>query len=139
MSPFILTVLLIVVEIVDKSSEHPILSLSETQPHKLATCERILPVWNFLREKIEVLEPQLVFESDYNILHLNYPKLVHENTILWLLGQYVDFIEEEVLLKNNNVIVAQFIGRITSNKLCSAYMALPEIGFIPGLHPTGVG
>ena len=49
--------------------------------------------------EIEQLETELTFKSDYRILHLNFPKYANENSIIWSLGQYVDFIEEELLLK----------------------------------------
>ena len=82
----------------------------ESQTHKYATCSVIYTVLCCLRDKVETIEPELVFVSDSDLLHLNFPRLLNDNTIIWLLGQYVEYIEEECVLKNNKVSVSQFMG-----------------------------
>ena len=40
----------------------------ESQTHKYATCEGIVNVWNYVRERVELLEPELIFETDYSFI-----------------------------------------------------------------------
>ena len=105
----------------------------ENQTHKFATCFWVADVWHKLLDIISQLEPTMVFESSSDILHLNFPKHLNENAILWLLGQYVDFIEEEAFIKSKRVSIHQFIGYLSAKKIDSIYHAMPFIGLIPGL------
>ena len=58
---------------------------------------------------------------------------------MWLLGQYVDYIEEEVVKKGNFVLTPQFLGTVSANKQSCSFIAMPDIGFIPGITTTGIG
>ena len=111
----------------------------ETQTHKFATCFWVSDVWHKMLDIISRMEPSMVFETSHDVLHLNFPKHVHENSILWLIGQYVQFIEEETFIRNKRVSVSQFIGHLSAKRMDSRHQAMPYIADIPGLFPTGVG
>ena len=111
----------------------------ETQTHKFATCFWVSEVWHKMLDIMSQLEPTMVFETSHDILHLNFPKYSHESAILWLIGQYIQFIEEETFILNKKVSPSHFIGYLTAKRLDSKNQAMPFLGFIPGLFPTGVG
>ena len=113
--------------------------LVETPVHKISLCTSVSSTWNKLLDLVIYLEPVLVFESSYDILHLNFPETKSDNTILWLLGQYLDYIEDESIIKQNKVNASHFQGYISAKLIDSAHVAMPEIYAIPCLNPTGVG
>ena len=111
----------------------------ETQTHKYTTCAGLFSVWCFLRDQVEHIEPELVFVTDTNLLNLNFPRLLNESTVIWLLGQYIEFIEDEFLSRGNKVSVSKFKGYVAEAKSNCTNVAMPELGHIPGLTATGIG
>ena len=113
--------------------------LIESQTHKYALCSWVISAWNKLLDIIFTLEPSLVFETSHDILHLNFHKTQKDNTILWLLGHYLDYVEEESVVKNNKVSGSSFQGLLSAKLLDSLHIAMPELYAIPCLTPTGIG
>ena len=85
------------------------------------------------------MEPELIFESDYSLLHLNYDASRRENAIVWMIGEYVCQVESESVLKNTKLSRLKTINHFISKKLECKELALPDLGFIPGLSATGIG
>ena len=111
----------------------------ETQIHRYATCSFVQEAWGTLRFFIDRLEPGLVTISDKSLLHLDYPGVVRGDTILWLLGSYLEYVEQEVVLQGRRVSSDGLLGFFKLKKIECRYIAMPEIGFIPGLETTGIG
>ena len=72
--------------------------LVETSTHKYATCVWVSSAWQKILDLIIAIEPTLVFESSYDILHLNFSATHRDNAILWLIGHYLEFIEEHSVI-----------------------------------------
>ena len=99
----------------------------------------MIEAWELVREMIEGLDICLTFESDHSLLHLYYSEPLHGDSVLWLLGEYVDLVESHVSMSNQKLSRSSFLSHIRTRWLQSQHVAMPPIGFIPGLSPSGVG
>merc|ERR1711954_381117 len=70
------------------------------QTHKYALCEWVAPAWVSLRDIMNRVSPDLIFESDHNILHLRFSLVQRDEAVVWLLGQYLEYVEKEAILGN---------------------------------------
>ena len=111
----------------------------DSQLHRYVFCRAVSDAWITVREFIESVDPDLIFESDHSILHLQYQSSPRENAILWLVGEYVSQVESEAVLKNNKLTRKKITDYLVSRELECRQMSLPELGFIPGLSATGIG
>ena len=59
--------------------------------------------------------------------------------MVWLIGNYVLFIEEQMILKDRRVTGDQLVGWLRAKLLECKNRAMPDLGYIPGVHPTGIG
>ena len=66
---------------------------------------------------------------------------MRENAILWLLGTFIETVESLVIIKENSLTSAAFIGILKQKKLRARGQAMPDIGIIPGIDwdVMGVG
>ena len=111
----------------------------ESVIHRFSTCSQIVGTWMSFRRSLEFLDHRVAQESDDSILHLYYQEMLASNSILWLIGEYVVFIEKEVVLANRNVSGLSLLNHLRSRWLECSRLNIPDLGFIPGLFPTGVG
>ena len=107
--------------------------------HKYTKCSWLNSAWDFIREIMLNLEPVLMYESDYNILNLIYPQSSRENALVWLLGQYLEFVEIEVMIKNRRISRNHIRGWLQAKYAESQHASIPFIGSIYGLFPMGIG
>ena len=114
-------------------------NIVETQTHKYVECVSVVQAWSHLRTLLISLEPQLSSESNHDLLHLNFSLYPLENTILWLLGHYIEFIEDAVFIKKGRVSGPQLAGYIFANWQRDRLRAMPSISHIPGIDPDGIG
>ena len=117
----------------------PHCGLDEIETHRYCLCERVIDAWLKVRDLIAQLDQEMIYESDYNLIHLNFPSLLRDNAIVWMIGHYVQFVEEEVVLKGRKVTGRQILGWLGAKAFECRYRAMPELGIIPGIHPTGIG
>ena len=83
--------------------------------------------------------PDLIFESDHNILHMRFPLVPRDATIVWLLGQYLEYVEKEAILGNKKLHRSHISGWLSAKILESKNIAMMDIGHIPGLDTVGIG
>ena len=112
---------------------------SETIQHKFVKCLFLSECWKTLRDFIENIEPLSTFESDHSLLNLYFTPFQREISILWLIGEYVAFVDRESLTKNRRVSSPEFCHYLRQRWLECKNMAMPFIGIIPGLFPSGIG
>ena len=84
----------------------------ENQVHRYCYCSWVSDLWCSLLDCLHSLNQLLIFESDNSLLHLYFEPLVREEPVLWLLGEYVSYIEHEVVLKNRKVSREDFFGHL---------------------------
>ena len=107
---------------------------SETIIHRFISCRWVSDIWNALREILESLDQLILFETDYTLLNLCYSDLLNEESVLWLLGEYLFYIDNEVVLNNRRVTVDDMMGYLESRRLICNFMKIPPIGHIPGMQ-----
>ena len=90
--------------------------------------------WNCLRELLESLDQLILFESDHSFLNLYFSCLLMEDQILWLIGEYVLYIDQEVILNNRRVVREDLMGYLESRRQTCNFMRISRIGFIPGMN-----
>ena len=90
--------------------------------------------WSTLRDLLETIDQNIIPETDYALLHLFYEEPIMANSVLWLLGEYIDYIETEVVLMGRKVSGSGLISNLRARRFSCALQAMPDIGFIPGLH-----
>ena len=110
----------------------------QTPLHRLVNCCRVSEAWNEVRELLELLDTSLILESDHSIVNLYFPKSLRDNAILWIIGEYLDYIENSIL-EIKTVKAAETIAHLRSKLILSKNKAIPDLGVIHGLHPTGIG
>ena len=114
-------------------------STIDTVLHKYCECSRVVEPWNKLRDLLEDLDFSLIQESDHSLLNLYYKQPLHSNSVLWLIGEYLTFIDNEQLYPNKSVSVNALQNHLRIRWLMCSKLAIPMLDFIPGLFPTGVG
>ena len=92
-----------------------------------------------MRDILESHDQLTLFEPDESLINLSFTNLYREEPVVWLIGEYVAYIEHEVILGNRRVGRADFLGHLTAKKLEYRFMMLPDIGFIPGIDQSGIG
>ena len=95
--------------------------------------------WERLRDLLHQLDSQFIFESDHSILHLYFPKSIRENACIWLIGNYLDLVEKEVLLFGKILTREKLNGWLAAKYSEGKFQAMPDLGFILGIHQTGIG
>ena len=110
------------------------LAESESITHRYVYCSWVSDTWNLLREILESLDQLILFESDHSLLNLYYSELLHEDSVLWLMGEYFFYIEKEVVLNNRRGTVDDMLGYLESRRLSCNFMKIPPIGHIPGMQ-----
>ena len=81
----------------------------------------------------------MVFDSDHNLLHLCFPSMQRETTVVWLVGQYLEYVEKESILGNKRLLHAHISGWLSAKILESRNVGMADLGHIPGLDTTGIG
>ena len=112
---------------------------SETQTHRYAGCPWVGDAWEKVREIIDELEPGLGGISDKNLLHLVFSERDREEAVIWLLGCYLQYVEEEVVRQGRVVEASGLVGYLQYQKMRSQYIAMPFLGYIPGVDRLGIG
>ena len=108
--------------------------------HRYSECILVLDAWSTLRNLLERLDQSLCFESDHSLIHLYYLEPMGSNSVLWLIGEYLVYIEREFIFSNRKVSGSGLLSCLRSRWSDCTRIAMPNLEFIPGLFPiTGVG
>ena len=119
----------------------PNVSAEETCSHRYLHCEQVSEAWEWVRTILVVLEPSTSLLDDISVLRLSFARSLRENAILWVIGNYVELVEAEVVLKQNKLDHNTMLGYFRQRKQQSQHQAIPDLGPIPGIDwaPTGIG
>ena len=113
----------------------------ESCTHRYLYCMFISEVWEWIWATSQTLEPTLAFSDETSLLRLDFPKGLRENSILWLVGSYVELVEKEVVSKEKKLELSYVKGYLKQKKQVSHLHAVPDLGIIPGIDwdPQGIG
>ena len=113
----------------------------ESCTHRYLRCSLVSETWEWILSTSQVLEPSIAFVEESSLLRLNYPKGLRENAVLWLIGNYVELVEKEVICKDKKLDLHSVQGYLKQKKYVAYQHAIPDLGIIPGIDwdPQGIG
>ena len=99
--------------------------------HLFTECDMVREGWGWLRARIMILLPDCQGYSNWEILHLLFPKDGRmENEMVWLLGQWVQLVYQEVVIRGR-VMEDKFVrGHMRYKYYESLRMKMPQLGHI---------
>ena len=112
---------------------------NDSQHHRYIFCQAVSQGWNKTRELINSLDQDLLYETDFSLLNFYFSPTLRENAVIWLIGEFVTLVENEVVNKHSRLSRRSVENCLKARKLECQHMALPDMGLIPGLNPTGIG
>ena len=81
----------------------------ESMIHHYIQCGFVSDVCSCIMSTILHLDPFLSNLDDMSVLQLRFPASIHDNAIVWLLGNYIDLVEKEVVCKHHKLDLPQDI------------------------------
>ena len=105
----------------------------DTTEHRYCGCLLLAEAWEWLREVLALLHPELSLCTNCELLGLSFPFLLDETKVLWLLGSYLEVVEKDVVLGVTKLSRQKIKGALAYKKMEARYMRMPELGYIPGL------
>ena len=105
----------------------------ETQTHRYGRGPMVVRAWEQARAVMEDMAPELEQVSNKNMLHLFYPRVERETDVLWVLGNYIEYVEHEAILQGNKCSAGGLLGYLRYRRSASKWIAMPELGMIPGV------
>ena len=111
----------------------------ECQTHLLCSCVWVEEAWSFVRQTIARLDPILTIYTDHDILHMNFSQSVRENAVMWIIGHYLEYADYELISQGQKLKRDSLLGLLRAKHLECKNKAMPTIGLIPGVTPTGIG
>ena len=71
---------------------------------------------------------------DSDFLYLRFSQVLRDEDILWLLGMYLEYMEDKVVLRGQAASVDDFVGHVKYKQVMANYQAMPALGLIPGTN-----
>ena len=115
--------------------------LEETCSHRYLHCGHVSQAWEWIRTVITMLDPTTNLVDDISTLRLAFPASLRDNAIVLMIGGFTEFVETEVIVKENRISLDSMIGYFKQKKIQSYEQSIPELGIIPGIdwNPQGIG
>ena len=98
--------------------------------HLFMECEKVREGWYWVRGRLGLLLQNFQGLSNYEILHLCFPKELMEKEVMWLMGVWVDLVQEEVVLKGRKLGDQLVRGHFRYKFLTTLTMKIPQLGHI---------
>ena len=101
--------------------------------HQFCECPKVSEVWGWLRGQIvmELLENGQGQCSDFELLHFAFPESMHDNTIVWMLSVYADFVYNETIILGKSLRIDKLKAVLCAKYLENQNSKRPDIGYIP--------
>ena len=98
--------------------------------HLFMECDRVKEGWLWVRVRVMNLLNNMQGLSNYELLHLCFTKELVENEVMWLMGQWVQLVYEEVVVKNRTLGDQFTRGQFRYKYLESLTMRMPQLNHI---------
>ena len=72
--------------------------------------------------------------QDSDFFYLGFSWGLRDEDILWLLGVYLEYMEDKVVLWGRAASVKNFVGHVKYMQVMANYQAMPALGLIPGTN-----
>ena len=96
-------------------------------------------IWEWVRFKLNQVDLALILLDNTDLLYLRFPRGLKEEDILWILGVYLAYVEDKIILRGMATSVDDFVGHARYMRSEANYLAMPSIGIIPGLNYVNTG
>ncbi|MCP3680891.1 MAG: hypothetical protein GY782_11815, partial [Gammaproteobacteria bacterium] len=96
-------------------------------------------IWEWVRFKLNQIDPALILIDDTDLLYLRFPRGLKEEDTLWMLGVYLAYVEDKIILRGMAASVNDFVGHARYMRSEANYSAMHSIGIIPGLNYLNTG
>ncbi len=80
------------------------------------------------------MDPITLLLQDKDMLYLRFAKGLREEDILWLLGVYLEYVENRVILRGSRASTDDFVDHVRYMRCMANYQAIPHLGIIPGTN-----
>ena len=113
----------------------------ESSAHRYLYCSFVADAWAWVRRRLDLLDTSTVLFTDYQILRLDFFKSLRENAIVWLIGTFIELVENDVVLRGNKLNCVSIKGFFKQKKQYANNLDFPELGIIPGIDwdSDGIG
>ena len=105
----------------------------ENQLHRYVGCSWVADAWAYLRYLLDRLELSIRGLRDYKVLNLDFQPVGNEVGVLWLLGAYLEFVEDHVVTHRRRITGHGLKGHLLFRKMAWKHRATPDPGLILGL------
>ena len=106
--------------------------------HRYARCSWVNDAWEMVREVITRMEPELEQVSNKRMIHLGFQKTRRDVDIMWVLGVYLEFVEEEVVIMGRRVKREIMLGHLKYQRQACKHLAMPGVDQIPAVDQDDV-
>ena len=101
--------------------------------HFFCSCDKTRQAWAWVRLKILELCDQCLTASNWDLINLFLPRTHSEQEIVWLLGNYVCYVWENVFTRNSEVKLEKLFGFLTFKYKMDKSFSGVSLGYIGGL------
>ena len=101
--------------------------------HFFCSCDKTRQAWVCVRLKILELCDQCLTASNWDLINLFLPRTHSEQEIVWLLGNYVCYVWENVFTRNSEVKLEKLFGFLTFKYKMDKSFSGVSLGYIGGL------
>ena len=91
-------------------------------------------VWGWVQFRLDQMDPSHASLRDSDFLYLRFYRGLQDKDILWLLGVYLEYVEEKVVLRGQAASLDDFVGHVKYKRVMTNYQAMPALGLIPGTN-----
>jgi hypothetical protein len=98
--------------------------------HLFMECDRFKEGWLWVRRRIQTLLVVMQGLSNYELLLLSFPWEIGENEVVWLMGQWLQLVYEEVVVRGRNMGDQLVRGHFRYKYLESLTMKMPQLNHI---------
>ena len=106
----------------------------ETQIHRYIGCESVGEVWGWVRFRLHQMDSSHASLQDSDFLYLRFSRGLRDEDILWLLEVYLEYVEDNVVLRGQAASVDDFVGHVKYKWVMANYQTMPALGLIPGTN-----
>ena len=96
-------------------------------------------VWGWVRFRLNQMESSHTFLQDSDFLYLRFFRGLRDEDILWLLGVYLEYVEDKVVLRGQAASVDDFLGHVKYKRAMTTNQAMSDLGLIPAVVHIGWG
>ena len=107
------------------------LDVMEDCVHLFLECRRVEQGWLYVKERIQILMQDYNNLNNHELMYLTWPKEGHkENEMTWLVGNWVQLVYEEAVVRDNTVRYQFTRGHFRYKYLESLKMKMPQLNHI---------